>query len=80
MDTLCIVKVGAIDRGIDGTDEYLRVTDNTQDHKLDDIEAHFDRLYYRNSSQPGGYFCPGVTAMAHPYNGFVVIVHHRYDN
>lgn len=81
LDSLQIQRIGAIDLGVDGSDEYLLVWDNEQDHRAEDVEQHLLSRYFRDTNMPGGYFCYAVNVGPHPYyeGKHIAIVHHRYD-
>ena len=80
-ENLQIKRIGAIDLGVDGSDEYLLVWDNEQDHQVEALEQHLLKRYYRHTDTPGGYFCYAVDVGPCPrYEGrYIAIVHHRYD-
>ncbi len=74
--------IGVIDNGIDGSDQYLLITVDNDSATTEEVEHEFLNLYYRDTSQPGGYFCHTVTVQRKSYSDheFIVIIHHRYDN
>jgi hypothetical protein len=74
-------RIGVIDDGIDGSDEYLLVTSDDDSATAQDVETEFLNRYYRDTNRAGGYFCAAVTVQKKSYsdNEFIVIIHHRYD-
>jgi hypothetical protein len=74
-------RIGAIDLGVDGSDEYLLVWDNEQEHSAEELEQHLLERYFRDTNTPGGYFCYSVIVGRHPYytDKFIATVFHRYD-
>lgn len=77
-------KIGTIEKGIDGGDEYLRIDLDEQDPegwKLPEVTKYLNELYFCPSRHPGAYFCHRVTVMPNPYHddSFVAVIHHQYD-
>ena len=80
-DRYDITRIGTIDHGIDGSDEYLSVRDREQEIDRQHLARLLDRRYYCRSSRPGGYFCTMQRIIPDPVhdNRCIVIVQHRYD-
>ena len=77
-------KIGTIEKGIDGGDEYLRIDlDETdpENWKLPEVTKYLNEMYWCGSRHPGAYFCDSVTVMPNPLNdkSFVAVIHHQYD-
>lgn len=80
-DRYDITRIGTIEHGIDGSDEYLLVRDREQELDEQHLADLLDRRYYRRSSHPGGYFCTTQRIIHDPIHDdrCIVIVQHRYD-
>lgn len=78
--TYKVQRIGVIEQGIDGTDEYLLIKSDDA-ATADEVEHEFLNLYYRDTNHAGGYYCADVTVQQKNYSDheFIVIVHHRYD-
>lgn len=76
-----IERIGAITKGVDGSDEYLLVTDLDGTLSLESLQEQLLQAYYKDANQPGGYFCYAVNVAAHPFydSAYIAVVHHRYD-
>lgn len=74
-------RIGMINEGIDGSDEYLMVRSTDDALDLPAVEQELTDLYYRESTRPGGYFCHTVRLIPDPIhdNTAIAIVQHRYD-
>lgn len=73
-------RIGLIPLGIDGSDEYLLVTDRDGDIDIEAVRQEYLEQHYRDTDTPGGYFCRAVTVAKLPAdNRCIVIVHHRFD-
>lgn len=73
--------IGVLNKGIDGRDEYLLISDNEDDLDLNEVHRILVEQFYVDSSVPGGYFCHTVRIIPdelHP-NRCIAIVQHRYD-
>jgi hypothetical protein len=74
--------IGSIQLGLDGRDEYLKLSETKAVLPYREVQDFFNRYYYRDTNQEaGGYFCHGFTWLPIRYlrNEGVLIVHHRYD-
>jgi hypothetical protein len=82
MNEFTIEKIGIIDRGCDGSSEFLLVTCRDDDTTPYLVEDYLLTLYYRNTNTPGAYFCHRITATPYPHskNKVIAIVHHEYNN
>lgn len=78
---LRVIRIGAVEHGIDGTDEYLQVSRLDDDATPEQIEEWLLPSYYQECSHAGGYFCNTVHATAEKYskNRFTVCIAHQYD-
>lgn len=76
-----LTRIGTIELGIDGSDEYLLVRDLEGTVDADDVYDALIARFYRESSHAGGYFCRSLRVMPDPYytTQCVVVVQHRYD-
>ena len=76
-----IEKIGKIDKGIDGSDEYVLLTRLDDDLTPDQAVDWLLPKVYRECSYPGGYFCQTVLAVQAEYSRNTVIctIQHRYD-
>lgn len=75
-----ITRIGSVEQGIDGNDEYLLVMDGEENKTTDEVEQDFFEAYYRDTDTAGAYFCHYVTVVELPSNNeWIVIIHHRYD-
>jgi hypothetical protein len=77
--TINIVKIGSIDNGIDGSDEYLLLTDTEDNLTENDAWEYLYPLVYRDTDTAGAYFCHHVKAMQKTDNTVVCIVYHQYN-
>jgi hypothetical protein len=77
--TINITKIGSIDNGIDGSDEYLLLTDTEDDLTENDAWEYLYPLVYRDTDTAGAYFCHHVKAMQKTDNTVVCIVYHQYN-
>ena len=77
--TIQVTKIGNIDNGIDGSEEYLLLT-NSEDY-LTENQAweYLHPLVYRDTDTPGAYFCHYVKTMQKTDNSVVCIVYHQYN-
>lgn len=73
--------IGAIEKGIDGADEYILLERLDDDLTPDQAVEWLHPQVYRDTNQPGGYFCHTVLATQAPHstNAVICIVQHRYD-
>lgn len=73
-------KIGVINMGIDGKDEYVLLQIEGR-ATLQELKEYLNDRYRCDSSYPGGWFCSGVSVMPKPYYSreFVVIIHDRMD-
>jgi hypothetical protein len=77
---ITVTKIGNIEQGIDGTDQYLLLT--RKDDSLTPKEARdwlLPQVYRETYQEAGGYFCKRVTVMQKTDSQVVAIVHHEYD-
>lgn len=75
-----VQKIGEINHGIDGRDEYL-LAKGIED-EIDENELHetYLSIFYRESDYPGSYFCNRVTVQKMPFgNEAIIVIHHSYD-
>jgi len=77
--TIQITKIGSIDNGIDGSDEYLLLTDTEDNLTENDAWEYLYPLVYRDTDTAGAYFCHHVKAMQKTDNTVVCIVYHQYN-
>jgi len=77
--TINITKIGSIDNGIDGSDEYLLLTDTEDNLTENDAWEYLYPLVYRDTDTAGAYFCHHVKAMQKTDNTVVCIVYHQYN-
>lgn len=78
-----VTKIGRIDLGVDGSDEYVQLFFKGAMPPSKDF-AHdwlLSRVYKDTTQEAGGYFCHRVTLLRYPQRKreFVGIIHHRYD-
>ena len=74
--------IGTIQRGIDGSDQYMLVTRRDDDITPEQaIEWLLPQVYQQTRQEAGGYFCTTVRAVMAQYSTNVCIctVEHRYD-
>ena len=77
--TINITKIGSIDNGIDGSEEYLLLTD-AEDYLTED--QAWDYLYplvFRDTDTAGAYFCHTVKTLQKTDNSVICIVYHQYN-
>lgn len=76
-----VERIGSIDNGIDGKDEYLLLTNNTDDLTPEQAHNYLLPKIYRRATHPGSYFCTSVLAVQAAYstNKVICTVQHRYD-
>lgn len=77
---ITVTKIGNIEKGIDGTDQYLLLS--RSDANLTATQAHkwlMPQVYRETYQEAGGYFCKRVTVMKKSDSQVVAIVHHEYD-
>jgi hypothetical protein len=75
-----ITRIGNVEQGVDGRDEYLLVADLEDNKVTAEVEEDFLQAHYQDTHTAGGYFCHYVTVAELPSgNEWVVIIHHRYD-
>lgn len=76
-----VAKIGVIDQGIDGRDEYVLLTRSDDELTPEQAENWLLDRVYRHTDRPGGYFCNTVLATQAPSstNAVICIVQHRYD-
>lgn len=74
-------RIGVVDEGIDGRDEYILLTRKDYDLTPRQAVSYLLPKVYRRSSHPGAYFCTSVRAMQSQFqlNAVVCIIEHRYD-
>jgi hypothetical protein len=77
---ITVTKIGNIEHGIDGNDQYLLLTRRDDDLTLEQARDWLLPQVYRETYQEaGGYFCKRVTVMQKTDSQVVAIVHHEYD-
>jgi len=74
-----VTKIGNIDHGIDGSDEYLLLSDNEDNLSENQAWKYLHPLVYRDTDTPGGYFCHTVKTLQKSDNSVVCIVYHQYN-
>lgn len=77
-----VTRIGRIDHGIDGSDEYLLVRDTEEDLTPERAIEWLMPKYYRETRAPAGdYFCNTIRAVQAQYreNTCICTVEHRYD-
>lgn len=83
METLSkykVQKIGEINYGIDGRDEYLLAKGIEDEVNESELEEIYLSRFYRDCDYPGGYFCHRVTVQKMPFsNEAFIVIHHRYD-
>lgn len=74
-------RIGKIEMGIDGCDEYILLTNDEDTLTPEQAEDWLLPQVYRDSYHAGGYFCRHVSATPVPFrdNQVIAIIHHRYD-
>lgn len=84
METLSkykVQKIGEINHGIHGRDEYLLakgIEDEINESELEEI--YLSRFYRDWYDFPGNYFCHQITVQKMPFgNEAIIVIHHRYD-
>ena len=77
--TIQVTKIGNIDHGIDGSDEYLLLSDNEDNLTENQAWEYLHPLVYRDTETPGGYFCHTVKTLQKSDNSVVCIVCHQYN-
>lgn len=77
-----VTKIGIVDDGVDGRDEYLLLRNREGDLSPDQAIAFLHPLVYRAGRGPGSYFCTTVIAVQKEPTTDTVIctIEHRYDN
>jgi hypothetical protein len=55
--TIQVTKIGNIDNGIDGSEEYLLLTDSEDNLTENQAWEYLHPLVYRDTDTPGAYFC-----------------------
>ena len=76
-----VQKIGEINNGIDGRDEYLLAKGLEDDVDVSELEETYLSLFYRDwYDYPGSYYCHHVTVQKMPFgNEAIIVIHHRYD-
>ena len=79
-----VTKIGRIDLGVEGSDEYVQLVFLCWRATPSKDFAHawlLGRVYKDTTQEAGGYFCHNATILSHPHrsNEFVGIIHHRFD-
>tara|TARA_R110002126_G_C10387961_1_gene494779 strand:+ start:202 stop:471 length:270 start_codon:yes stop_codon:yes gene_type:complete len=77
--TIQIVKIGNIDNGIDGSEEYLLLTNSEDNLTENQAWEYLHPLVYRDTDTAGAYFCHYVKTMQKTDNSVVCIVYHQYN-
>lgn len=74
-----VTRIGTVELGVDGSDEYWLVKNNVDGINPRDVERAFLAAVYKDTNAPGGYFCHQVTITPQPLhnNQCIAIVHHR---
>lgn len=74
-------KIGSIDNGIDGKDEYVLMTRLDDDLSPENAHRWFLPVVYSECTHPGGYFCTSIQVVQAQYspNKVIITVLHRYD-
>jgi hypothetical protein len=78
---ITITKIGIVDDGIDGSDEYVLLVRKDDDLTPEQAIEFLLPRYYSECRRPGGYFCTAVRAVQVQYsaNRVICTVEHRYD-
>lgn len=78
---IVVTKIGSIDVGIDGRDEYLLLRNREGDLSPDQAIAYLRPLVYREGRGPGSYFCTTVNAVQklNSTDTAICTIEHRYD-
>lgn len=76
-----VTKIGDVDAGVDGRDEYLLLRNREGDLSPDQAIAFLQPLVFRDANGPGSYFCTTVHASQKQFssNTCICTVEHRYD-
>ena len=74
-----IEKIGCINNGIDGTEEYLLLTNNEDTLTEDQAWQYLHPMVYRDTDTAGAYFCHTVKTLQKTDNSVVCIVYHQYN-
>lgn len=77
-----LTNIGNINKGIDGTDQYVLVENVEGDNlDLDTVHENLLDMYYRDCCVPGGYFCKTVQIIPDPVHSrkCIAVIQHRYD-
>jgi len=77
--TIQVTKIGNIDNGIDGSEEYLLLTNSEDDLTEDQAWDYLHPLVYRDTDIAGAYFCHTVRTLQKTDNQVVCIVYHQYN-
>lgn len=74
-----VTKIGNIDNGIDGSEEYLLLTDSEDNLTENQAWEYLHPLVYRDTNDAGAYFCHTVRTLQKTDNQVVCIVYHQYN-
>ena len=80
--TYDLTRIGELQYGIDGSDEYFKLTTDDDELHVNNVDEFFHENFYRETTRPaGGYFCKSYSFLKeYPDDTHgVLIVHHRYD-
>lgn len=74
-------RLGTIDNGCDGFDEYILVKSNEDDITPEQAKEWLLPQFYHECTRPGGYFCTSMStySLQDRPSEVIAIVHHRYD-
>ncbi len=75
-----VQKIGEINHGIDGRDEYLLAKGIEDEIDENELYETYLSIFYRESDYPGAYFCNQITVQKMPFgNEAIIVIHHSYD-
>ena len=72
--------IGEIDKGIDGRQQYVLLTNKEDGLTLDEAHQYLTEHFWRDCNHPGGYFCRLFDVFQKTDNQVIGIIHHQYDN
>lgn len=75
-------RIGIINNGVDGSDEYLLVSGTEDDITIEHVRKWLLPQYHKECNGPGQYYCRDMSAQQVQYraNEVIAVVFHRYDN
>ena len=76
-----LTKIGTIEKGCDGNDLYLKVTDNEDDLTIDHIYDYVSQLVCVDTNVPGGFYIDTLRIFPdNLHNTFICVVEQRFNN